>query len=239
MKNALIAATLLLAFATGDQALRGDFSTLVVSKGNLVAAVTYRNGARVGTVPDQVLTIGGSPIGPHGPLSAEPLMQLPPRPQIQSEPLSSDHPAVANTSPAANSPDFEGGELTPEALKDVLIPSASGVITLTPGKATNSAQDQVVSPHNPWGVRVATKETMLTFTIQLDGIIVGDQDPTKPAGVFHAVALINGLPIRKNETQIGPFMLQGIYRHAVIFNYDGTQFLIPEGRPITVRIPKG
>jgi hypothetical protein len=129
---------------------------------------------------------------------------------------------------------FEEDEIPSDAIK----PDGSGSIVLTSRKAKSGAQVQLVSPHNPWGVRVATKETMLTYTLRLDGLIVGDPDNTKLKPEYHATALINGTPVHKGDTQAGPFTLQGIRRHEVILEYDGTLFVIPESRVITVRIPR-
>jgi hypothetical protein len=112
---------------------------------------------------------------------------------------------------------------------NALRPDSSGVIVLARNTSA-SAVDEARQTRNPWGVRVAARDSMVEYKLSLDGVVFGQRGGT---------ALINGVPVRVGERLIGPFVLAELDpRGEVVMEYDGTFFRLSEGRPAEVRIPK-
>jgi len=195
-------------------------SMLIANNGKLAAAETI-NATPAAPKTDQaaaVMAVGQ--VQPVDPIVVSPIRK------VESEPYIAP---VAST--PANQP-VEKPYVEPELPEPKpTAPDAAGIVLLNPQRKTGdgkSANPEVIAPHNPWGVRVVTKETLLSFTVELQSIIIGP-NPT---------ASINGVPVHQGERKIGPFVLYGIRKHDVIMEYDGATFILPISRKVTVRIPK-
>lgn len=151
----------------------------------------------------------------------EPLV-IPPAPKVVSEafvvPSAKAIPDRPNLSPA------------PAARKSAMRPDANGLVVLV-RNTSSSAVDEARQTRNPWGVRVAARDSMVEYKLALDGLVSG------PSG---GTALINGVPVRIGERLIGPFVLAEINtrRGEATMEYDGSFFVLTEGRNVEVRIPK-
>lgn len=203
---------------------KAQVSMLVADKGALVGSET------INPSPQPKPADAATAVVAVGQVAVQEPIQLAPPPKVTSEPYVAPAPAPAASVAAAPAADVFQEAVVPSNVK-VHTADSTGVIVLPRRQSQdgkNAPTPELISQHNPWGVRVVTKETLLSFTLRLDGIIVG----TNPT------ALINTVPVQQGQTKTGPFTLYGIRRQEVLMAYDGTLFELPLGRTITVRIPK-
>lgn len=152
-------------------------------------------------------------------------LDIPPPPRVVSETYS---PPGENTGKPAEAKKPTGQSLAARRA-NALRPDSSGVIVLARNTSA-SAVDEARQTRNPWGVRVAARDSMVEYKLSLDGVVFGQRGGT---------ALINGVPVRVGERLIGPFVLAEMDpRGEVVMEYDGTFFRLTEGRLTEVRIPK-
>ena len=140
------------------------------------------------------------------------LIPLPVEPTTTTPP-----PAKPTTTARRQDPPIPDGTLRPDANGQILLTKRHAV-------ELTSASDGL---RNPWGIRIAPASSITDYQMQLQGAVAGP----KP------VVIINGQNLTRGE-RIGIFTLAEIRRDSVLLEYDGSFFLISEGRKVTVRIPK-
>lgn len=208
---------------------------LLTENGKLAAAVTVPIPSDIPVTGDGVMLLasGAADTAPAqdaetispdlSRVMIEPLV-VPPPPKVISETfiIPSKKPAMTDIKPAV---------VVEPARRTALRPDANGLVILA-RNTSSSAVDEARQTRNPWGVRVAARDSMVEYKLALDGLVFGSRGG--------GTALINGVPVRIGERLIGPFVLAEINTRAgeVTMEYDGTFFILTEGRNTEVRIPK-
>jgi hypothetical protein len=110
----------------------------------------------------------------------------------------------------------------PPMPEGALYPDANGIIFA--GRAGN--KNFSASVRNPWDIRVLQKTSLTEFKMVFGGMIVGDGK---------AVAFVNGEAYARGD-RIGMFNLAEIRFAEVVLESNGTYYVLPEGRKVTVRV---
>jgi hypothetical protein len=96
------------------------------------------------------------------------------------------------------------------------------------GEASSAGAGRAsAAPRNPWEVRWAVRPKATHHTLVCGGILVG--------GEGGPVAWVNGRAVRRGD-RLGPFVVEGVQREAVLLAVRGVRYLLPRGRTATIAL---